>query len=412
MKLLLLLAWRNIWRNKRRSILTLGAIAFATTLTILSRGLGEGTWNVNVRNAVEMISGFIVLQHPDYADNPSLTRSLRNSAALRNMVAQEPSVTKVAPRIQANGLVSFRSHSMGAMILGIDPDAERGFSRFEARTIEGQFIPDSAFEEIVVGYKLLENLNGSIGDEIVILAQGYDGVLGNLRFRVVGTVKMGILEFDANAVLMHLDAAQDLLAMYGRVTKIVANIDDTSILPSLRDRLDERVRAAGLSDVAVLTWEQDLPELKQAMEFDLIGNWIFLGILILIIAFGILNTILMSITERFREFGVTLALGMKSMRLVRLVGIETLYLTLIGGSAGAVMGQLVNSYVKNNPIPLSGDVEAIYAEYGFLPFIYATDSLTIVLVTALIIGLVTLTVAIYPARKVAHLEPLKGIRET
>jgi len=137
-----------------------------------------------------------------------------------------------------------------------------------------------------------------------------------------------------------------------------------------------------------------------------------LGIIMVVVALGILNTILMSITERFREFGVTLALGMKSARLVRLVSIETTYLTVIGAALGAVIGQLVNAQVEAHPIPLTGDFETVYAEYGFLPFIYATDDLTIVLVTAMIIGLVTITVALYPIGKVFHLEPLKGIRET
>lgn len=412
MNLLLKLAWRNIGRNIRRSILTVLAVVFATFLTVTFRGLAIGTWEFNVRNSVEMFSGYLQVQREGYQANPSLAKSLRYPGSIRSILLQEPNITAFAPRIVADGLVSFRNHSNGAMILGIEPSSENSVSRFQKRVVAGRFFSEGSPDEVVIGSTLLENLQAAVGDTLVILAQGFDGVLGNLLFRITGAIRMGVSEFDAATVLMDLSAAQELLAMDERVSIVAIGVKELDGLEEIRDRLAGGISREGLTGASVLTWEEVMPDLSQAMAFDETGDWIFLVILIIIVTFGILNTVLMSVTERFREFGVTLAVGMQTGRLVLLVILESLFLTLLGIAVGAALGQILNTYLAHNPIMFTGDYQAMYEQYGFLPQLVSSNAIRIVATVALVILGVSMLAILYPVYRVAKLEPLKGIRHT
>ncbi len=412
MNLLLKLGWRNIWRNKRRSVLTILAITFATFFTVVMRGLGIGVWEYNVQNSVELFSGYLQIQRIGYQDNPSLSKNFPFPGDVEATIQSAQGIKGYATRILADGLISYRENSSGAALFGVEPEAERRVFRFQQRVNAGQFFEAGSKDEVVLGYKLLENLRARIGDTLVILAQGQDGVMGNLRFRISGTMKLGSPEFDAMAVFMDLGAAQELLAMEGRVNVVAISVADLHAVDRSVQRLNGALKHAKLDKLTVLSWEEVLPELKQAMEFDKIGDWFFLWTLIIIVTFGILNTVLMSVTERFREFGVSLAIGMQPKKLVALVFIETLFLALIGIIIGSLLGQLMNIYFETHPITFTGEFAKIYEDYGFLPQIVSASRITIVLTVAGFMVLVSFLSCIYPAYKVSKLEPLKGIRYT
>jgi ABC-type lipoprotein release transport system permease subunit len=294
----------------------------------------------------------------------------------------------------------------------VDPAAEDRLARFPGRVHAGRFFGPDDHRSAVLGSKLLDNLKAGIGDTLVLLAQGYDGVLGNELYTIVGTVKLGTPEFDQMGVFLHLRGAQELLAMEGRVNVVALGVGELHDIPVVRDSLTAALLRARSGDLVVLPWQEVLPELQQAMELDLIGDWFFLGILIVIVTFGILNTVLMSVTERFREFGVSLAVGMPPRSLVLVVFLETVFLAMIGIVLGVAAGNLLNRYLAANPITLTGDFEAMYEEYGFMPQILASPDITIVVNVGVIMLLVSLLATLYPASRVARLEPLKGIRHT
>ncbi|MCK9409576.1 MAG: ABC transporter permease [Bacteroidetes bacterium] len=410
--MIITLAWRNIWRNRRRSLLTIFAITFASFAILFQRGLATGTWELSVQHSVEMLSGYLQIQHLGYQENPSLAKNLVYPASFPELLRQTDGVVAFAPRIAADGLISYKDKSIGTMILGVHPDAERGVSRFHRQIKSGRFFTNGSIDEIVVGSTLLNNLHSKLGDTLVILAQGFDGVLGNLLFRVVGTVSMGAQEFDAGVVLMDMSAAQELLAMQNRISIIATAIDDLKRLEEIKQNLQSNIQQAGFEHTAVLTWAEVMPDLYQAMQFDHIGDYFFMGILILVVAFGILNTVLMSVTERFREFGVSLAVGMSPYRLMMIVMIESLVMVCLGILVGSGLGYAVNWYVKLNPIMLTGDFEKIYAQYGFLPQMTASTDAWIAVEVISIILIVAVCSIIYPLFRVVKLEPLKGIRHT
>jgi putative ABC transport system permease protein len=234
-KLLVKLAWRNIWRNKRRTVLTVLAIAFATLLSLLSRSILIGVWEFNIKNILEISSGYVQIQRAGYQENPSLSKNFFYTGEVEGLLKREPLVVAYAPRIMADGLVSYRENCSGAAIMGLDPNSETRVSRFLKRVNAGRFFSAGNRDEAVLGYKMLRTLRAKLGDTLVVLAQGYDGVLGNLRFRIVGTVRMGTPAIDRGSVLIDLGAAQELLAMEGRVTTIALSVKNLSDVFPVRE---------------------------------------------------------------------------------------------------------------------------------------------------------------------------------
>ncbi len=407
--LLLKLAWRNIWRNKRRSMLTLAAVVFAALMAIAMRGIQLGTYALNIRSVVELFSGYLQIQNKGYIDNPTLNSSFVVDENLDREISGTQGVTAFAPRIYADGLVSFKDNSRGAAVFGIDPAKEKNVTTFVYNLDEGDFFKSDSTNEIVVGTQMLKNLDAAIGDTLVILAQGYDGALGNQKFKIVGTVRLGVQELESAVVFMGLKTAQSLLTMPNRVNVIAVKAASLDRLGQISKSLSKRIKDPKL---AVLEWDRVNPEMKQAIQLDNVSGIMFLGILIVIVAFGILNTVLMSVTERFREFGVILSIGMPQKKLTYLVYIETMFITLLGLILGNALGYAVNYYLILHPILFGGELKQLYELYHFLPQLKSSLQFSIFYNVSLSILIISLVSCIYPAYKVYKLEPLKGIRHT
>ncbi len=409
MKLLLTLGWRNIWRNRRRSLITILAVTFAVMLSIVMRGIQLGTYDVNIRHVVELFSGYLQIQAPGYQKNPSLHKSFKLSDSLRVLLETDKRVIGTAPRILGDGLISYRDYSQGAVIVGIDPELERQVSKLPSRVTSGSFLASDRQDAIVVGHKLLENLKAQTGDTIVLLSQGFDGSLGNLRFVITGALKSGLGDLDRSLVLMNLDAARELLVMEGRVSLIAIKLDDLGEISSFQEDHAGSLETMGM---ALLEWKEVMPDFEQSIELDNVSGILTLGILILVVAFGITNTVLMSVTERFREFGIILSIGMQHTRLVWLIFLETVMIIVLGLVLGNILAYGINYYLVLNPIEFSGEFGAIYEEYGWLPRLESTLKLSSFLNTSLAILVISIVSTLYPIMKVLKLEPLKGIRYT
>ena len=409
MKLILKLGWRNIWRNKRRSLLTLAAISFATFASIAMRGVQNGTYNLNIDYAVNLFTGAIQIQQDDYQKNPSLRKCFTPDQSIISTIKSIPEIKAYSERVYADGLISRGDKSFGAGIFGIQPDKEKNVMTLLSRIKQGKFFDSDTSNQIVIGYKLLDNLKAQIGDTVVILTQGYDGALGNLKFVIGGTVKVGSAEFDAMGVFMGLKTAQELLALPNRVHAIAISLNSVEDIKQVKKELSAKINNDKLS---ILDWEELMPDFKQSIEYDNVSGLFFLFILVLIVAFGILNTVLMSITERFREFGVALAIGMQQKKLLYLVLAETIFITIIGVLAGNIIGWGINNYIVHNPIIISSNMGALYEEYGFLPRIESSLQSSIFINTDISVIIISIIAVLYPLYKVYLLEPLKGIRYT
>lgn len=409
MKLLIKLAWRNIWRNKRRSILTLAAVTFAVFMAIGMRGIQLGTYALNIKSAVELFSGYLQVQAKGYIDTPKLSLCFNEDNKLSEALNNTKGIDGYSKRIYADGLISFKENSRGVAIFGIEPQKEKKVTTFVENIAEGKFFSGDSSNEIVLGTQLLKNLDAKIGDEIVILAQGYDGSLGNQKYIIVGTVRLGFQEFNSTVVFMGLKTAQSLLAMGNNVNVIAIKSGNINNLKEIKNKLSTNITNKNL---VVLPWNKVNPELQQAIQLDNVSGILFLGILIVIVAFGILNTVLMSVTERFREFGVILSIGMPQRKLTYVVYLETMFLAIIGLVFGNIFGYFINYYLILHPIVFGGEIKKLYELYHFLPELRSSLQVSIFTNVSLSIIGISILSCLYPAYKVYKLEPLKGIRQT
>ncbi len=409
MGVFLKISWRNLWRNRRRTMVTLVAVTFATFLFAITRGMQFGTYAATIRMTAEQFSGYLQIQHPEFLDNPGLHKSFRSTRKLIDLVTHQPAITGWAPRLYAEGLAGLQSNSVGLTLMGIDPPRETTVTRLHTKIRQGRYLSSDSALEVVVGETLLRNLGGRVGDTIVVLSQGFDGSLGNMKFRIVGVIKTGSADLDQYTAIMGLKALQELLTMPDRLHALVINLKRLNDLPPTRASLQAFLQPQGLT---VRSWDEVLPDLKQSIELDNIGGLLFLIILVIVVAFGILNTLLMSVTERFREFGVMLSLGLSNLRLVQIVFVESFYLTLMGIALGLLLGYLANYLVVLHPIPLGEKLARISLEYGFAPKIYSTVEVRVFVQSFQYIFSIAMLATLYPLYKVMQLEPLKGIRYT
>jgi ABC-type lipoprotein release transport system permease subunit len=409
MKLLIKLAWRNIWRNKRRSFLTFAAIVFAALSAIAMRGIQNGTFALNIKNAVELFSGYIQIQKKGYLDNPTLNSSFDINKDIVYALKNTDGVINYSPRIYSDGLICFKNNSSGVSIMGIEPEAEKKVTTFLENIDSGRFFDSDSSNEIVLGSKLMKNLDAKIGDEVILLSQGYEGTLGNQKFIISGTVRLGAQEMESAVAFMGIKSAQTLLGMGNRVSVIAIKAADIEHLQQVKYSLTQKVNNPELS---VLLWNEVNPEMQQQINLSDVRGILFSGILIVIVAFGILNTVLMSVTERFREFGVILSIGMPQVKLTYLIYIETIFITLLGLLAGNLLGYAVNYYYVIHPIVFGGELKKLYEMYHYLPLAQSSVQFSIFLNVSLSIIIISLLACIYPAYRVYKLEPLKGIRHT
>ena len=407
--MLLKLAWRNILRNKRRSFLTLAAIVFATFAALALRGIQQGTFALNIKTAVEIFSGYLQVQEKGYLDNPSLNSSFVLNNKIISGLENTKGIEAYSPRIYGGGLISYKDESRGINILGIEPSSEKNVTVFIKNLNHGKFFKSDSSNNIVLGEKLMNNLNAHIGDEVILLAQGYDGTLGNQKFRISGTVKLGVQEMESAIVFMGIKTAQALLAMGNRVNVVAIKADNIDRLNYLGRSLAQKIDDNNLS---VLTWDKINPSMANMLQFSNVRGIIFSALLIVIVAFGILNTVLMSVTERFREFGVILAIGMPHKKLMYIIYMETFLLTMLGLAIGNFAGYALNTYFITHPIIFRGELQQLYSSYHFLPEAVSSVKISIFTNVSLSVLVISLLSCLYPAFKAYKLEPLKGIRYT
>lgn len=407
--LLVRIAWRSLWRNRRRSILAISAIAFAVMFAVVRLGFDDGTFALSLRTAVRSSTGYIQIQKIGYNDNPTLQKSFRITRQIESDIESDRLVEGSSPRIQAGALLSFRNHSLGAMITGVKPKSENLVTDFPRKVIEGKFLGNDSIPDIVVGYKLLRNLGAKVGDSLVVLGQGYDGVLGNMFVRVVGAFRTGSDEFDRTGAFMSVPVLQSFLDMGSRVNAVALSVRNPDDVRKIVKTLDPLLRPAGL--VAV-PWQELLPQLSQTMGFSHAAHILFLSILFAVVGFGILNALLMSVTERFREFGVMLSIGMSNLRLALTTAIEMIFMVVIGFAIGNIAGAAINYYFMKHPIVLGGSLGSYVHEWGFQPIVPSSLSPGIFVTAGTIVLAISVAAAIYPIWRVSRLEPLKGIRYT
>jgi putative ABC transport system permease protein len=403
------MAWRNIWRNPRRSILTISAIAFASLLLVFMLSWQFGSYETMIDAVVKVHTGHLQVQARDYNEDREMRQVVPNPESILAGLGKIPNVAAFTSRGQAFALTASADRTYGALVTGIDPARESSVSRIRDFVREGKYLDSSDPNTALVGSLLARNLKVGLGDELTLLGQGRDGSAAATVVTVRGIFRSGQNEFDRNTLYMPLATFQETFTMGVAVHEIVILADALDHIPGIRKTLQEEIAGSGQSKVlTILDWSELMPGVLQSIKIDLVSGFIMYLILIVVVAFSILNTFLMVLFERTREFGVLLAVGATPGRLSRLLLIESTSMTLVGIVFGIILGSLVTAYFEAHGIVISGTGEVLQ-QFGLPERMYPQLSLLSILIGAGIVLVITLLTALYPAHKVRHLEPVEAM---
>jgi putative ABC transport system permease protein len=398
------IAFRNIFRHKRRSVLTALTMLGGFVLAAVAIGWADGAYNNIINMFTRNRLGHIQIHAEGYLDKPSLYKNIDQVEQLGQKISEVPGVEAWSPRLYSAGLASVGDRSAAVQIMGVDPKRENAATNFDLKVVKGNPLSREASMEVLLGKGLARTLHAKVGDEVVILSQAADGSLANDLYRLTGIVDSGDEAQDSTGFYLHLKDAQKLLVIEGRVHEIVIIAQR---LDRVRALSREITQAISRPDLAVAPWQEFAKSFYTAMKADKMGNWIMIFIIILIVAIGVLNTVLMSVLERQREYGVLKALGTRPRQILALVIYEITMLAIFSITAGSGLAYLANKWLSRHGITLSEPFS-----YGGMTFhtMYSMINVKSFLVPALaVLGTATL-VSLLPAVKAARTAPARTMR--
>jgi ABC-type lipoprotein release transport system permease subunit len=354
------IAFRNLWRNRSRTIITASVIAIAVLIAIFTRSLNEGTYAVMIDNVVGMYTGYVQVHQKGFWDDQSMDNAFAPSEALVESLNQHGDIRAWAPRLEGFALASSGNISKGAAVLGIDPVLEDSLTGLKGLLVRGKYL-DEGRGGAMLSEGLAERLRIGLGDSVVLIGQGYHGITAAGIYPIVGLLHFGSPQLNDRMCYIDIETAQEFFAAPNMLTAIAANMEvgqnATALATSLRSEVDT-------AQYEVMDWGELMPELVQTIEGDRAGGIIFMYVLYLIISFIIFGTVLMMIEERKFEFGVINAVGMSRWNLVGMMILELLMLTLIGVLTGFVLAFPLVLYFSKNPIYLGDQLAEAYAEFA------------------------------------------------
>lgn len=467
------LAWRNIWRNKRRTLITAASILFAVLIAILMRSFQLGSYDNMIDNFVESYSGYIQVQHDDFWEKRSINNSIEFSDSLQQTIKSENNVQAVFPRLESFALASSGNSTKGAMVMGVIPEKENEMTKAESKIVKyrltgavidsleknenlpgnlmsrikersnesftgkedlkmdlkledfdqpekylatissySQFAGDylQADEKaVLVADKLAKYLNLTVGDTLILISQGFHGISASGLFPVKGIISLPNPELNRSFIYMPLKAAQEFYSAPNRITSVaidVKNNDYKEVVKTKNDLLEKLDQQR----FAVMDWKEMNPELVQQIQSDNTSGKLMIGILYLIIAFGIFSTVLMMTAERRREFGVMIAVGMQKLKLAGIVVIELIFIGILGIASGMLLSIPGIIIGHNNPIRLSGEMAASMESFGMEPVMPFALIDAYFFNQALVVIVIILLVIIYPVYSITKIKEVDALR--
>jgi len=464
------IAWRNLWRNKRRTLITVASVFFAVFFALIMRSLQLGSYDHMFRNVIESYTGYIQVQHEDFKDNPTIDNVFAYSPEIRQNILKDKNVTDVVPRFESFALASSGSLTKGVIVMGIDPEKESLLSNVKGRLVKyklsekaienlkksdlpetvkskldlfkeesysssgilqldlgirnadsASLMPivrkESSFNngyfssgdnEALIGYRLAKFLKLNIGDTLVLIGQGYHGTTAAGKFRISGIVKLPTSDIDNKIVYLPVNVCQEFYSAPDMLTSLVLSINDNS--DKMINRMIQSLGKEISSPLRLIEWKEMNALLINQMESDNMSGAIMIGILYLVIAFGIFGTVLMMTVERKREFGVLVAIGMQKSKLAAIVSFEMIYIGLLGILSGIALALPVIIIGLYNPIRFTGEYAKVYESYGMEPVMPFMPVDYYFLWQSVIVGLIVLIAIIYPVRKIYKMKLVNSLK--
>ena len=402
--LLLKIAFRNIFRQKRRTILTMLSMFGGFVMAAVFIGWADGSYNNIIDNFTRHNFGHIQIHEKDYLDRPSLYKTINDYSNIKNQLLTLEEIDHFAPRVYSAGLVSVREKSAGARIIGIDPTPEQMTTQFHKKVSKGQYLSEQPDHQVLLGKELAKLLKADIGDDIVIVSQGADGSIANDRYSIVGLVDSGDLISDRTSFYLHIEDARELLVLGDRIHEIAINIGHLKKVKPMTDTISTLINRPELS---VNPWQVFARSFYLAMKADMEGMWISLVIIVLIVAVGVLNTVLMSVLERIREYGVLKAIGTRPGQIIKLVLTEVNIMAIFSIIIGFGVALIINSILASKGINMG--MEFSYGGMTFDTFKAEINARSFY-IPAITILISSIVVGFFPALKAARTDAAKSMR--
>jgi len=414
------LAWRNLLRNRARTFLTVGGIGFSVLLVSFAMSLQSGSYEIMIDSATRYFTGHGQISNRDFVDQPRLEHTVVNAAALQARLAEIDGLA-VFPRVQAFAVVSLADggavdsqsneppseKSLGAMVIGVDFYAERNHLDVYDNVVEGKIPAEPG--GALIGSAMARNLGAGVGDELIVLGSGKQGAVAAAIFLIAGVVETGQAELDRTLVLAPFAELADALYLEDEAHMLVLMVDDLSTLDAIASNFEDRLP----QQLMVQTWQQLMPMIEQSIELDRAGAALFYSLLLILVAFAVVNTFVMVLFERTREFGLFMALGMRPGQVIAQVQFEALLLSLLGVVLGLVLAYPLITYLTGVGIPLDqmGGEEAIrQMQMGSIEHIYPKISLSSATTAPLVMIVGTQLAALVSTVRVRGIHPVTALR--
>ena len=402
------IAWRNIFRNKKRTLITIGSIFIALFLIILMRGMQFGFYENLIKTVVESYSGYIEIHDKGYWENQSLNNSMIVDKQLLNEINEIKGVENVLERIKAFSLASSNDKIKGILINGVNIQDEKLIVDWNKRMVSGT-LNFNGSNQVVIGKGISKYFNLNLKDTLVLFGQGYQGMMAAGKYEIIGIVDLKNPKLNDLGVFMDIDVTRRYISSDRIVTHLVIDKEENYDA----EKLASKIRKNLSNDFEVLSWKKTLPDLDQTITADSAGGLIMVYILYIVVCFGMFGTVIMMTEERRYEFGVLISLGMSRLKLSSVVLFEILILSLLGVLLAIIFTRPILLYFNNNPIDMSkladGMSDAL-AKFGFDPVFPFSISWDIPLTHGLFIFIVSILMSLYPIIKIHKLNSVKSMK--
>jgi putative ABC transport system permease protein len=465
------LAWKNLWRNKRRTLITAASVFFAVFFALVMRSFQLGAYDRMFKNVIESYSGYLQLQHIDYFDDPNLDNGFAINQALFDQIKKDQNVIDIVPRIESFALAASGSHTQGVIVLGIDPKGEDKVMNISKKlvkykitseaieAIKNESVPDrirklldlfrneayssearlmidfgigetdsaiilpvfrrwASFRnaylteeetnDVVIGAGLSEYLKADVGDTIVLLGQGYHGTTAAGKYLVKGIVKLSTPDIDNIIVYLPIESARALYAAPGIATSAVISLKSNDDDDILQTGI--RLKSIVSDPMAIKTWQELNALMVNQMEADNRSGMIMIAVLYMVIAFGVFGTVLMMMAERRREFGMLVSIGMQKRKLAKVVSLEMLFIGFLGVAAGVAGSLPLVFYGHFHPLRFTGEFARMYEDYGFEPVMPTMLPDTFYLWQIVVVLIILVIAIIFSTRKIFRMNVINAMR--
>ena len=402
------IAWRNIYRNKKRTLITVTSIFAALFLIILMRALQFGFYDNIITTVVESYAGYVEVHAEGYWDNQSLDNAMEVDQKLIDDISSVEGVENIVQRLQTFSLISMGEKTKGGVINGVDISDEQKITDWNKKMLSGSF--NLGENEIIVGKGIAEYFDIRENDTLILYGQGYRGMMAAGKYPVKGVIDLKNPDLNKLGIFMAIESARNYVSSEEISTHIIIDkeqyYDEEKIVKDLSQILSK--------DYEIMTWKKTLPEIEQTITADNAGGLIMAFILYIIVVFGMFGTVLMMTEERKYEFGVLISIGMSRVKLFGIILIETIILSMIGVFLAIILTYPISYYFNLNPIDMAAlmgeGADQMLEDLGFSPLAPMSISWDIPLSHALVIFIFSLLISIYPAIKILNLNPVKSMK--